>query len=181
MNRIIGWLIVLVVVGCSGTQAEPETQPEAESRAEAEPEAAAEMEPEMEPEAPEETEMPMQGEDHFVDDDGVRWRLRAEPQSVTMAERDSVRLTIEATNTADAEIDPQRHLGEWRFQGERHMGLAMWFGNGVRVVAWNALPPGQTVTDARSVGEHLFEAPGTYEIAYARDGRRSTVRVVVTP
>lgn len=167
MSRL---MIVLAFMACSGTQeAEPQPEPQPE-------------EPVMptEPEDPQETEMPSQGDEHFVDDRGIRWRLRAEPTSTTMADRASVRLTIEATNTTDAEIDPQRHLGQWRFQGEQHMGLTMWFGNGLRVMEWNALPPAQTVTDARDVGEHLFEAPGTYEIAYARDGRASTVRVTVT-
>lgn len=164
------WTIIVLALACSGTQdAEPQPEPQPET----EPLVA-------EPEAPEETEMPTQGDDFFVDEQGIRWKLRAEPTRTTMADRASVRLTIEATNTTDAEIDPQRHLGQWRFQGEQHMGLTMWFGNGLRVMEWNALPPAQTVTDARDVGEHLFEAPGTYEIAYARDGRTSTVRVTVT-
>ena len=172
-GRIVKKLLVcMALLGCSGAQ-EPETQ--AEPRAEAEPQVEAEPAAE-----PQETEMPTQAADHIVDDAGIRWRLRAEPARVSMAERDSVRLTIEATNTTDAQIDPERHRGQWLFQGEPHMGLMNWFGNGLRPMEWSGLPPGQTVTDAREPGEHLFEAPGEYEVAYARDGRRTAVRVTIT-
>ena len=117
----------------------------------------------------------------FVDDRGIRWRLTAEPAAFTMAERGTMRLTIEATNEGDAEVDPLRHQGQWLFQGAQHQGLSLWFGNGLRVQEWNALPPGRTVTDARGGGEQLFDAPGTYEISYARGSSRTTARVVVSP
>lgn len=163
--------LMCLLLACSGTQ-EQESQPQPDPVA-AQSEAAEQA-------PPEETEMPSQAADHFVDDNGIRWALRAEPTTLSMGERESFRLTIEATNTTDAQIDPERHNGEWRFGGERHMGLTMWFGNGLRVTEWSGLPPGQTVTDARGAGEQLFEAPGEYEIAYARDGRQTAVRVTVT-
>ncbi len=126
--------------------------------------------------------VPRSGPPEFVDSRSIRWRLRGEPTHLTMANRNSFRLTIEATNEGESEVDPQRHHGQWLFQGESHFGLSLWFGNGLRANEWSALPPGMTVTDSRTPGESLFEEPGEYEIAYAQGpGRIAIVRVVVDP
>ncbi len=167
-------LLLVFVLACSGS-----TENRAASNATPEPD-------------PEPTEVPVEDSTEeaaepsaetagFVDERGIRWRLSAEPAEVTMADRATVRLTIEATNEGDAETDPQQHRGQWLLQGEMHHGLNLWFGNGVRPSAWHALPAGETVTDARVVGEQLFEAPGTYDIAFQIGEQRATARVVVAP
>ena len=125
---------------------------------------------------------PLVSADARADAPDIRWRLLAEPAEVRFAERGTVRITIEATNAGKTTVDPEQHLGQWTLQGEPHMGLMLWFGNGRRVLEWFALPPGQTVTDTRTSGESLFEAPGTYTIAYIHPaGHVATAEVVVTP
>jgi hypothetical protein len=57
------------------------------------------------------------------------------------------------------------------------MMLAMAFNNGLRERTWSALPPGQTLREARGgttepdVGESLFPTPGAYHLTIETFGR----------
>jgi len=98
-----------------------------------------------------------------------------------MRSRQTFRLRIFATNEGQTTVDPQSGAGSYGLNGQPHMGLNMWFGNGVRVSEWMALPPGHTVSDERGeIGADLFPAPGTYRITYTRGAQTASVRVVVT-
>ena len=117
----------------------------------------------------------------FVDDAHVRWRLEAQPARLSMRARRSFRLRIFATNEGETTVNPESGVGSYGLNGEPHLGLNLWFGNGTRVREWMALPPGRTVSDERSeIGADLFPAPGTYRITYTRGSQSALVRVVVT-
>ena len=90
-----------------------------------------------------------------------------------------MRLTIEVTNDGDETVDPKQHLGQFELDGVAHMGLQLWFGNGLRTRSWHALPPGETASDVRKVGEQLFTAPGEYVVGfrYGESVATATVRV----
>ncbi len=109
----------------------------------------------------------------------VTWALTATPQTVSMGQRDAVELRIAATNVGSETVDPKQHLGRFELDGVAHMGLELWFGNGLRTTTWSALPPGETATDVRRVGEQLFEAPGEYVVGfrYGESVATTTVRV----
>jgi hypothetical protein len=110
----------------------------------------------------------------------VRWALEADPSVLTMAERGRFTLRIIATNQSASSVDPQQHLGEFRLGGVAHVGLNLWFGNGLRSTAWSELPAGETVRDERRPGENLFDAPGVYVISYVHGRAAAAVTVTVT-
>lgn len=116
----------------------------------------------------------------------VAWRLTSEPATatITMSQRRGFRLWMEARNAGPRTADTERDRVEWSLNGERSMMLDLAWGNGAREHAWYALPPGGHVREARDMGEHLFPAPGSYELAMRLDGRvvaRLRVRVVADP
>jgi len=174
MHRVIG-VAALLLAACGSNQTpesaseDPPAEPEV---AGAEPEVAL---PDDEPSAAIDVATP-----NTIDESGVRWALEADPIALTMAERSRFTLRIIATNESAASVDPQQHLGEFRLDGAAHLGLNLWFGNGLRSNAWSDLPPGASVRDERRPGEHLFEAPGTYVIAYAHGRATTAVTVTVT-
>ncbi len=110
----------------------------------------------------------------------VTWALTATPRTVSMGQRDAVELTIEVTNVGSETVDPKQHLGRFELDGVAHMGLELWFGNGLRTMTWSALPPGETATDVRKVGEQLFEAPGEYVVGFRYGESVATATVLVT-
>ncbi len=185
MKFFSSWALAIVCASCAGptesVSHSDETEPtQTESQAESMQAESMQAENVLTPVRPQPG--PRRGPDHFVDAKDIRWRLVAAPAVLSMAARNTFRLTIEATNQGTSHVDPERHNGHWLFQGQPHMGLSMWFGNGLRAMEWSNLPPGETVTDARTPGEQLFDAPGEYEVAYAHGpGRAAIVRVEVTP
>ena len=110
----------------------------------------------------------------------IEWVLSAAPETVTMSERDTLRLTIEVTNVGTATVDPKQHLGHFELDGVQHHGLQLWFGNGLRSMTWTELPPGETATDVRQVGEQLFNAPGEYVVGFRYGETLATTTVRVT-
>lgn len=113
----------------------------------------------------------------------IAWRLTAEPATatITMAQRRTFRIWMEARNVGGRVEDTRRDALEWLLNGQPSRTAAMAFGNGGREAAWGALPPGTTVREARDMGESLFPAPGSYELVVRRGGRevaRLRVRVV---
>lgn len=114
-------------------------------------------------------------------DGSVRWELSAEPTQLTMAQRGTWVIRIAATNVGTEPVNPDQHAGEFELDAQPHHGLNLWFGNGVRSSAWSDLPPGETVTDERTPGEQLFDAPGTYVLSYRHGSALTSVTVAVTP
>jgi hypothetical protein len=126
-----------------------------------------------------------------VDELGVRWRLEAAPALLTMAQLEQFQLTVRATNQGTSTVDPQ-HMGcgqgsnpclssSWRLNGGADFALGLAFGNGVREQRWSALPPGETVSDSRRMGESLFSAPGRYTITYQHGSATASAEVIVKP
>ena len=111
---------------------------------------------------------------------GLRWALTASPNPVTMAGRAAFRLERRVTNEGASPADAMTPSASFTINGAPSMALDMAFGNGVRESRWAALAPGETVSDARDMGESLFPAPGDYVIAMTTDGVTVTVTVHVT-
>lgn len=113
----------------------------------------------------------------------IAWRLTSEPAAatITMAQRRSFRLWMEARNTGSRTVDTGRDQVEWFLNGQASMTADMAWGNGVRELTWSALPPGARVREARDMAEHLFPSPGSYELVMrlaGRDVARLRVQVV---
>lgn len=113
----------------------------------------------------------------------IAWRLTSEPAvaTITMGQRRTFRVWMEAHNVGPRTVDTQRDQVEWLLNGERSMTADMAWGNGVRVPTWYALPSGAHVREARDMAEHLFPSPGSYELVMrlaGRDVARLRVRVV---
>ena len=114
-------------------------------------------------------------------DGDVEWGLRASSLRVPMARRDRWRLTVVVTNRGRTPIDPQMTMTEWTVNGENDITLSNAFTNGAHDASWSSLPPGQTATDDRDLGESLFLEPGEYEIVMTHGAARRSLRVRVTP
>lgn len=107
--------------------------------------------------------------------------LRAEPTALTMAERHTFRLTLDAVNTGETTIDPELHLARLLVNGEESTAWGLAVGNGRRPATWTALPPGEAVSMTwGALAESLFPRPGTYSLVLTLGERRApVVRVVV--
>lgn len=114
-------------------------------------------------------------------DAAMRWQLRAEPSDLTMATRDTFSIRLLATNEGSDYVDSERDRGQWFVNGAPHLGLGLWFGNGVRAPEWDHLPPGATAWDERRPGPQLFERPGRYTIRFVHDGAFTEATVTVRP
>jgi hypothetical protein len=109
----------------------------------------------------------------------IVWSIDCAPSTVSMAQRKSVMITIHATNTTAAVRDPKRDPLDFVIDGTSSMELALAFGNGGRLQTWEAIPPGETVTDRRT-GMDLVAAPGDHVIAMTHGGvelARTTLHV----
>lgn len=126
-----------------------------------------------------------------VDELGIRWRLEASPSELRLAQRAAFRLSIHATNMGTRTIDPQ-HGGcvvgsspclssSWLLDGAPSHALDLAFGNGIREARWSALPAGESVSDARHMGESLFGRPGRYTVTYRHGSAEASVLVTVKP
>ncbi|MCE9579034.1 MAG: hypothetical protein K8W52_38270 [Deltaproteobacteria bacterium] len=122
-----------------------------------------------------------QGGDVATSARGLRWQLRAVPPRLTMKDRAAFRLRIEVTNTAAAPVDASDGYATFTLDGQASQALDLAFGNGGREARWRALPPGDTVSDERAMGEDLFPAPGAYAISAAIDGVRVATTIEVLP
>jgi hypothetical protein len=117
----------------------------------------------------------------------VEIRMLAEPDRLSMAERDRFRLGIVATNTTAAAIDPNLYAAQLLVNGERSTAFDLAIGNGVVPVGWDVLPAGDiTPAVEYRLGEALFPQPGEYRLELVLDPDEgshadATRTVVVTP
>jgi len=115
------------------------------------------------------------------EDRGVSWWLEATRPRPTMAERAETRLRLSARNDGTEAARPELAAGTWTVNGEPAPGLALAFSNGIQEPGWASLNPQETVSTERSI-ESLLEAPGVYEIRFAReDVADAGVRITVRP
>ncbi len=120
---------------------------------------------------------------------GIAWELTADPSTtLPMAKRGEFVLWIVAHNPSSAVADTERNALSYEVDGVQSMMLAMAFGNGGRARTWSALPPGETLREARggrtdpTFGESLFPRPGDYHLAIRLRGRVvATLDVRISP
>jgi hypothetical protein len=117
-----------------------------------------------------------------VRDGDLEWRLAASSTTVAMAARDAWELRTEATNVGTAAVDViAAGTGTFTVDGVPSRTLDMAFGNGGFPGSYRALPPGETATNARDVGE-ILETPGDHTIEMTIGGGITVSLVVhVTP
>jgi hypothetical protein len=109
----------------------------------------------------------------------IQWAIFVEPATVTMAQRASVMVTIQATNTNVSARDPERDPLDFTVDGAPSQELSMAFGNGGREAAWSLIPPGHSAIDERT-GMTIVAAPGDHVLAIAHGGHelaRTTLHV----
>jgi hypothetical protein len=108
-----------------------------------------------------------------------------------MAQVGQFTLTVRATNQGTRVVDPQ-YMGcdagsnpclasSWLVDGGPDFALNLAFGNGVREDRWSALPPGETISDSRKMGDALFTAPGRHQITFRHGSATVSVEVTVKP
>ncbi|GLZ79252.1 hypothetical protein Afil01_40590 [Actinorhabdospora filicis] len=107
--------------------------------------------------------------------------LRAEPAELTMPERHTFRLSLDALNPGDRTVDPRLHRARLLVNGHESTAWSLAVGNGRRPPEWTALPPGERVTMTWSaLAAALFPRPGTYDLVLTLDETETpAVRVVV--
>jgi hypothetical protein len=122
--------------------------------------------------------------------DPIEWQLTTPVTTFPMGDRGAFELWIVAHNAGTPPADTRRNGLEYLVNGQPSRMLAMAFGNGGRERRWAALPPGETVREARggptdpSFGQGLFPAPGDYDFTLQQDGRvvaKLHVRVAPAP
>lgn len=109
----------------------------------------------------------------------LNWMLTPSESAIKMADRAKFRLTIAVTNTRNFVTDPERGSVSFKVNGQPAPAVDLAFQNGTQTPDWKELPPNNTATDARDIGEALFPAPGTYVIELVVDGD-SVAQVSVT-
>ena len=109
---------------------------------------------------------------------GIVWALEGKPSTTfPMAKRGEFELWIVAHNLGPDTEDTARNGLRYRVNGQESLMLVMAFNNGARERTWSALPPGQTLREARGgttesdVGESLFPTPGAYHLTIEMMGR----------
>ncbi|MBL8741730.1 MAG: hypothetical protein JNK04_11570 [Myxococcales bacterium] len=110
---------------------------------------------------------------------GIRWGLSCTPAKLTMATRDKLNVEISATNETKETLDTLRQRLSFKNEGRARLSFA--FGNGHRDKKWTALPPGETLTESRAMGEALLPRTGDIEITLFNDGATATCTVHVDP
>lgn len=121
--------------------------------------------------------------------DAIAWELTAEPSAILpMARRGDFALWIVAHNVSPGVTDTSRDGLSYEVNGVESTMLEMAFGNGGRERRWGALPPGETVREARggrsdpSFGESLFPRPGDYHVVARQRGHVvATLDVRIAP
>jgi hypothetical protein len=109
--------------------------------------------------------------------DPIDWELTAPTTTLPMADRGGFELWIVARNASTRPADTRRDGLEYTVNGHPSLMLSMAFGNGLREARWTALPPGETLREARGgptepgIGQGLFPAPGDYDLALRQDRR----------
>jgi hypothetical protein len=120
-------------------------------------------------------ELPMQ----YEPDARPSWKLTVTPARAKLAGLDQVVVRYAVTNRGVEPINARAYSLEWFVDGEPSMALGMAFGNGGFENKWLALPPGDTVDDARE-GVAITDAPGEHVITLVHLGRelgRVTLKV----
>jgi hypothetical protein len=109
--------------------------------------------------------------------------LHVDPSELTVSQRRSFKISIAATNRADATVDPELHHVRLLVNGRQSKAWSLAIGNGKREPRWFALPPGETVSMTwSSLGESLLTGPGEFSLALLANGRKSApVLVRVRP
>jgi len=98
-----------------------------------------------------------------------------------MAERESWRLDIGATNTGSAMSDTHRDALLLVVNGKESSNFRLNWGNGHRDKRWAALPVGESLSEGRQLGKVLFPSPGHYAVVLFHETTevaRGTVHVV---
>jgi len=116
-----------------------------------------------------------------VASDGVRWQLVATPPQISMGERAAFRLTRQAHNEGQSQIDASTQTASFTINGASSSTLDDLFSHAERTPIWHAVPPGETVDDTLGVGEVIFERPGDYHVVMSIDGVRVGAMIRVTP
>jgi hypothetical protein len=106
--------------------------------------------------------------------------LVVEPATFAMADRPRVNVGFEITNRSASVIDPRAWNTVLLVNGERSVtwDLAQ---NGAADYTWTHLPPNETLSMSKPLGEALFETPGDYHLVLQHEGVKSTVDVRVRP
>jgi hypothetical protein len=113
--------------------------------------------------------------------------LLAEPDRLSMAERERFRIGMVAANRSPAAIDPDLFAAYLLVNGERSTAFDLAIGNGVVPAGWDVLPAGETTPAVEyPLGEALFPEPGEYRLELVRGGAEgahveATRTVVVVP
>jgi hypothetical protein len=117
----------------------------------------------------------------------VEIRLLADPDRLSMAERERFRIGVVAANTGPTAIDADLFSAYLLVNGERSTAFDLAIGNGVVPVGWDVLPAGETTPAVEyRLGEALFSEPGEYRLELVLGGGEgahveATRTVVVMP
>lgn len=115
-------------------------------------------------------------------DGDLEWRLQASSERLAMSERAAWRLRMVAVNRGSTTASPiETGPSSFAVNGEPSMVASLAFGNGALEPGWTSLPPGESVSTERELGESLFDAPGTYRIDLTHGTATSSVTIAVVP
>jgi hypothetical protein len=99
--------------------------------------------------------------------------LAVTPERLTTAALDSLTVEVSVTNEGAETIDLQLPSSTLLVDGKRSLSWNVAIGNSPRDAREYALPPGDSITAARVMGEGLVREPGDHEFVLEVRGVRS--------
>lgn len=115
--------------------------------------------------------------------DPITVALSVEPNDLPIRDRESVVVTLTATNHGRRTVDPRLREARLLVNGRESKAWQLAVGNGRRPASWAALPSGESISMSwSSLGPSLFPEPGDYQLTLSlRDQRLSPVEIRVRP
>jgi hypothetical protein len=112
----------------------------------------------------------------------LEWTMTATSPTSTKENASTFRVEITAHNRGTQTVNTYRDLLIVNVNGKRSGPFKLRWNQGQHDPKWGSLPPGESVSEKRELGDFLFGLPGDYELELMHGSRSvSKLKVTVAP
>ena len=108
-------------------------------------------------------------------------KLLVVPERLSMSQRRNFQAGLEAVNRGSTPIDPELSSATLTVDGRRSEAWDRAVQHSPSDAPWRTLSPEQRLSIWWSLGDHLFDGPGRYQLVLKLGDRESIAEVEVTP